>query len=268
MSEPLRTERADAGSGTEVRRAARIEQLLLAGLDLYFAGRYEEAIDTWTRVAFFERGHGRARAYIERARSALAERQRESEELLHNGVAAYQAGDRQAARDLLTRALEQGGASDTALDFLQRLSRLDGVASSAGPGWSPSFRRTPRRSGTDNREARSHWLITLGASLGVAALIGLAALPVSTWLSEPVVGAPAVNTAAAEPLPVVTGGEVRLRHARSLIVSGRPREALQVLEGVGAGDAFLREAEQLRVDVQRALLAEVDDLETAPGRDR
>ena len=64
-------------------REALIEQLLLAGLDHYFDGSYEQAVNVWTRVAFLERGHGRARAYIERARGALAERQRESEELLH-----------------------------------------------------------------------------------------------------------------------------------------------------------------------------------------
>ena len=108
-------------------RAARIEQLLLSGLDHYFGGRYEQAINIWTRVAFLERGHGRARAYIERARSALAERQRESEELTHNGIAAYEAGDLQTARELLTQAVEQGGGNETALLFLQRLSRLDAV---------------------------------------------------------------------------------------------------------------------------------------------
>jgi len=115
MSEPLRTDPADLAPLSEADRAARIEQLLLSGLDHYFGGQYEQAINIWTRVAFLERGHGRARAYIERARGALAERQRESEELLHNGVAAYEAGDLQTARELLTRAVEQGGASDTAL---------------------------------------------------------------------------------------------------------------------------------------------------------
>src|SRR4029434_10778778 len=90
--------------------------------------RYEQAINIWTRVAFLERRHGRARAYIERARSALAERQRESEELLQGGVAAYNAGDLVAAADLLSRAVEQGYPSDTALAFLQRLTRLEAAA--------------------------------------------------------------------------------------------------------------------------------------------
>src|SRR5690606_15679799 len=61
----------------------RAEALLVAGLDHYFEGRYEEAIHLWTRLLFIDRGHARARAYINRARSALAERQRRADELMH-----------------------------------------------------------------------------------------------------------------------------------------------------------------------------------------
>src|SRR5215207_6203395 len=125
MSEPLRTDPADQAPLSEADRAARIEQLLLSGLDHYFGGRFEEAINIWTRVAFLERGHGRARAYIERARGAQAERQREHEELLHRGVTAYHAGDMDTARTLLTRAIEEGGPTDVALSFLQRLNRFE-----------------------------------------------------------------------------------------------------------------------------------------------
>ena len=47
-------------------------------------------------MVFLERDHDRARAYIDRARGAIAERQRESEELLQRGVAAYRSGDASA----------------------------------------------------------------------------------------------------------------------------------------------------------------------------
>src|ERR687891_926955 len=103
-------------------RDARIEQLLLSGLDHYFAGEYERAIGVWTRVVFLERHHDRARAYIERARSAMAERHRVTDELVHTGVSAYKAGEIEKARELLTRAGEQG--SDTAHIFLDRLNRI------------------------------------------------------------------------------------------------------------------------------------------------
>src|SRR5512144_3115417 len=95
-------------------RTARIEELLLAGLDYYFAGEHERAINVWTRVLFLDRGHARARAYIERARSALAERQRESEELIQRGMAAFDQGDSAGARELLSAAIARGGPHDVA----------------------------------------------------------------------------------------------------------------------------------------------------------
>ena len=59
-------------SGASAERDVKIEQLLLSGLDHYFKGRYERAIDVWTRVLFLDRMHARARAYIDRARAATA----------------------------------------------------------------------------------------------------------------------------------------------------------------------------------------------------
>src|SRR3954447_16947836 len=127
MSDPLRLDgspaHADVASGSD--RDAKIEQLLLVGLDHYFAARYELAINVWTRALFLDRSHARARAYIERARSALAERQRESEELLQTGVAAFQRGDADEARRLLQAAIEGGAPSEEALAVLDRLNRLE-----------------------------------------------------------------------------------------------------------------------------------------------
>ena len=140
MTEPLRTAPGSDGSA-DADRDALIERLLLAGLDHYFDGRYEQAVNVWTRVAFLERGHGRARAYIERARGALAERQRESDELLHRGLDAYRTGDLSGARDLLTRAVADG-SSETALVFLQRLGIAEAGHGRGSPGFIAGRRRT------------------------------------------------------------------------------------------------------------------------------
>ena len=107
---------------------AKIENLLLAGLDCYFSARYEDAVHVWTRALFFDRGHVRARAYIERARRALAERQRESEELAQTGADAFRRGDIDAARTLLMSAIDRGGTQDDVQVLLERLGRLQ-----AGP---------------------------------------------------------------------------------------------------------------------------------------
>src|ERR671910_226772 len=96
--DPARSERPASDALTGAERDARIEQLLLSGLDYYFANDYEEAINLWTRVLFLDRQHDRARAYIERARSAQAEHQREAEAALHQAVDAFHAGDVARAR--------------------------------------------------------------------------------------------------------------------------------------------------------------------------
>src|SRR5436853_6236140 len=109
MSDPLRTDLTrEPHPATEAERDAKIEQLLLSGLDHYFAAQYEQAINIWTRALFLDRSHARARAYIERARSALAERLRQSEELLQTGVAAFHRGDSEEARRLLQAAIDAG----------------------------------------------------------------------------------------------------------------------------------------------------------------
>src|SRR5437868_5746001 len=130
MSDPLRIDgsRAHADVASASERDAKIEQLLLVGLDHYFAARYELAINVWTRALFLDRSHARARAYIDRARSALAERLRESEELLQNGVAAFHRGEADEARRLLQAAIEGGAPSDEALAILERMNRLQAAA--------------------------------------------------------------------------------------------------------------------------------------------
>src|SRR5438270_6579253 len=122
MPDPLRHEGDLLAS--ETGRETRIEELLLAGLDHYFSGHHELAINVWTRVLFLDRSHARARAYIERARGAIAERQREGEELLHTGLAAFNRGDAVGARRLLTSAVERGAQPEEALAVLDRLDRL------------------------------------------------------------------------------------------------------------------------------------------------
>src|SRR4051794_39833525 len=135
-SDPLRTDPPNHPAGPDAPRTldaasdadrdARIEQLLLAGLDHYFAARYEGAINVWTRALFFDRSHARARAYIERARSALAERQRRLEELLQGGVAALDRGQGSEARRLLEAAVESGARGDELHPLLDRLNRQPG----------------------------------------------------------------------------------------------------------------------------------------------
>jgi tetratricopeptide (TPR) repeat protein len=266
MPETLPVDPADAGASSDADRNARIEALLLSGLDHYFAGKYEEAINIWTRVAFLERGHGRARAYIDRARGAQAERQRESEELLHQGLAAYHAGDTAAARTLLTRAIEQGGPSDVALAFLQRLNRFD-VATDRHI-MPPTF-ETGTAAGYNPQPAKTRWIPTLVASVAIAGTIVFLALPVASWVAELPLGTPAPDAVRAEPLPIVRTSDMVLARARAQYENGRLREALTLLDRIGPADPLRAEADRLRAMVQRDALTAAGvgiDLEKGPAR--
>jgi hypothetical protein len=263
MADPLRTDPSRADSRSSIERDTRIEHLLLAGLDQYFAGEYERAISIWTRVLFLDRGHARARAYIERARSAVAERQRESEELLHRGVAAFNRGETQSARRLLTSAVDHGGPQEVALAFLERLDRLEAAVAPADapPGTGVRARRAARRAARRPRRPRYRWALPLVIVLmvGVGGLYLFSAWDViasfmwsaQRWGQN---GKPPAISYPDDPLPLPAPTEIVLTRARTLAAAGRLRDALQALDGVTPADSLRPEADRLRSSIQQALL--------------
>lgn len=240
----------------DAEREARIEELLLSGLDHYFAGQYERAISVWTRIVFLDRRHDRAHAYIERARSALAERQRESDEILHTGVEAYNAGDIDRARELLTQAVEQG--TDGADVLLGRLNRIGAsVTTTVDPPSEPRARAAATTHRGTLTQRRRGWTAVALAACAVAVTMLLGGLPLGTWLSQPQVTIPAAapQSTAEEPLPIVRPSETALARARSLYGGGHLHDALRALDRIDAADAVRPDADRLRADIQRDLLA-------------
>lgn len=256
---------ADALSGLE--RDARVEQLLLQGLDCYFAGDYDQAIHVWTRVLFLDRGHTRARAYIERARSALAERQRESEELLHQGVAAFDRGDTGDARSLLNAAVQRGVSPEVALSYLGRLDRLTpagaaaGAVQSAEGGTEPASAAIP--GATPTRPPRRIRLLVLGLMILAVPLawVGSMMFEISD-LREALrlQRVPSVRPMPEPetPLPLPRSAELALERARERYATGHPLDALRLLAGIDVADPLRGEADRLRAEIQRSLLPPVD----------
>lgn len=259
MSDPLPTNSApDALTGVE--REAKIEQLLLTGLDHYFDGQYDQAINIWTRALFLDRGHARARAYIERARSALAERQRESEELLQRGLAAFDRGASAEARQLLEAAITRGAPRDEALAVLDRIQRLDPPAE-RGAGSAPAADAAPVPTAVPGRVPRP-WVVAASLALAVVAAftvliaVGLLSVQISWGGPEPVPAAgPLAPTGAADELPLPRRGERALVRARRLAQTGRLRDALVSLDQVAMTDEEKAAADRLRADIQRQLIA-------------
>ena len=254
MTDARRSDRLSNPDHSDRDRDARIEELLLTGLDHYFAGRHDLAINIWTRVLFLDRAHGKARAYIERARGALAEKQREAEELLQTGADALTRGDRATARELLTSA-ERAGGSEEALALLHRLDRLEAGAPlvTRPPEEIPARPHRDEPVGVSGREARLAWIFT-GIATGIllAAIVGgyfwLAGDPFELTVARSI---PAVSD---PPLPVPPTCELRLGRARLLVQDGKLHEAQAILEA-GDPDALHGAAfDGLRATIQRRLI--------------
>jgi tetratricopeptide (TPR) repeat protein len=269
MADLLRDQ--DTSAAFPPGRESRIEELLLAGLDHYFSGQHELAISVWTRVLFLDRSHARARAYIERARGAIAERHREGEELLQTGAAAFSRGDTDDARRLLTSAAERGARPEEAMALLDRLERLTpadvDVDVEVVPAPQPRIRRYTQRlarrssqAGTERRGVRAATMLlvlAIGLTTGVLAMIARSgAWPWSLALS--LSPAQPANVAAVrtvpEPLPVPSASEVSLARARVWSGSGRLRDALAALEAIRPGDPLRAQADDLRARIQQQLL--------------
>jgi tetratricopeptide (TPR) repeat protein len=240
-------------------RDAKIESLLLAGLDHYFVSDYAQAIDVWTRALFLDRGHARARAYIERARSALGEQQRESEELIHNGVAAFERGEIESARELLNAAVQRGGAHEVALAFLTRIDRVRAVPAPApdAPVIPPA--RTPLQPATLPPRRRS--TVLLSALFGVCVL-AMVAYVLASWDQVRALIPGAASQAdlvpvrtVEDPLVIPRSSETALDRAKALFASGRLYDAMRATELVRPTDPLRNEADKLKEAIQRELLA-------------
>ena len=259
MSDPLRIDPLGAGDRTpEADREAKIEQLLLSGLEHYFAAEYEQAINIWTRALFLDRNHARARAYIERARTAQAERQRQSEELLQRGVEAFDRGEPAEARRLLESALAQGAPSDQALAALDRLNRLEqGILTASSSVDEPRRTAAVPPARVRPRESLGAWMLLGGLAL---VIVGAAAFGAGVFRTEwrsllkrpatpQLIGAPTRGE-----LELPRRGELALARARSLVANGRLRDGLAALDAIWPTDPQRAEADRLKSQIQRQLI--------------
>jgi hypothetical protein len=255
MTDSLRSSRLPSPADVH-ERDARIEEFLLTGLDHYFAEQYELAINVWTRVLFIDRGHARARAYIERARGAIAERQRKGDELLSTGTAALDRGDAGAARRLVASAVEHGASSDEALTLMARIDRLEAAAQPASIPVRPEAGSLGSGVATGiPHTARLKWIgvgVCAGVILGAAALAGFlqGALPAALFGRPETLPVSTLNA----PLPVPSTAEIALTRGQSLFARGQLHQALAALAEVPDGDPLRVRADELVSAIQRQLL--------------
>lgn len=248
-SESLRAaERADRDSQTEA--------LLVDGLDRYFAGHFEDAIHIWTRVLFLDRSHARARAYIDRARTALAERQRRSDEMLHESDDLLAQGRTEAARDLLTAAVAASGDDERASALRLRLERLERAHAAARVGGGQRIKDVqPVLSGSWRGRIRMAVAVVGAVAATLLLIVSIGSSTAPPWLGWSDGSSQLAASADPASLPVLTGAEAALIRARALYTRGRLGEALRALDRVSVDSPSRPAADQLRVEIQQLLLA-------------
>jgi tetratricopeptide (TPR) repeat protein len=240
---------------TEIREAvdrdSRAEALLVEGLDRYFAGRYDDAIHIWTRVLFLDRSHARARAYIDRARTAVAEGQRRAEEMLQTTGDLIAAGDTHRARVLLSKVVGTMADDERAAALRVLLERVEraGVGGAAGrQAIVDAVRVRPHAASTGRSVA---WYAAGGGVIALA-LFAMAMTGWSGWTNAP---APLPSVRTFVELPALSTSEAAIVRARTLYARGRLAEALRALDRVDPDSANRTLADGLRVEIQQVLLA-------------
>ena len=275
MSDPLRTDgsRAHADAASDADRDAKIEQLLLVGLDHYFAAQLRAGDQRLDARAvprpqpragprLHRAGAQRAGRAAARVRGAAAERRRRVRARRGRRGAAPAAG-----RDRRRRAVRRGAggsrspepARDRRGAAPRRRARI-ARAASGRPARRADAAALAGPHGRRRRRGRC-WRRRCSRSAGVAAWND-----VIDWRSlvafARIAGAhrtgrrPCRRRSAREAsLPLPRRGEIALTRARALAAGGHLRDALAALDAVRPTDPQQPDADRLRADIQRQLLA-------------
>jgi len=237
---PLPTATPPAPSSAPDDQAARIDQLLTAGLDEYFAGRYDGAVQVWSRVFFLDRTNARARAYIERARSAVAERQRVAEATAAS-VADVPRGWGDEARPAEPRPIADSGVLVVSGALAARLAPPQ-----PAPEPDAADRGDTAPTAATRRAKVAHTLLV--AAAGVLLFVAGYTVAARDRIFDIFSGvssrrAPAANARASE---------VALHDARQAFEARRYDDARRALARIPADDPLRAEADALVAQIQRA----------------
>ncbi len=124
--------------------AARVKQYVKEGQDLFAQGRYQDAIDVWTRIFIVDESNQEADNLIAKAKEALNANQGEIEHNLTEGIAAFNAGDLARSQPLLEKVIHSFPGHREALYYLSRISELAAAAPPPSPSL-PPLEQTPQR---------------------------------------------------------------------------------------------------------------------------
>lgn len=253
----------------------KIQDLLAQGDALFRSGRFQRAVHVWTRVLFLERGNRAAREAIDRGKRAIAEQERQLDIQALEAARLLDAGERVAARRLVTELLSRDPRHPEGRNLSERLEALSrrghvaprpSVPRGAREG-APPARRRRTRSAAPAAYVRPVSPLKIAAFLFCALCLFLAGAVyihlnwdflASEGLLSSSRGARTAKAQAAieevdvPPLPFPS--ELHYYNGARLYSKGRYREALSELGRVGRRSPAFKSAESLILRIEERLL--------------
>jgi tetratricopeptide (TPR) repeat protein len=105
----------------------RVQALLDEGQAAFDRGEIQSAIDAWSRIFLIDIDHAEANRRIEMARQVKAEADRRIEEMFHEGVTKFDAGDAAGARKLFEQLLQIQPGYLAAREYIAQIDSGSGV---------------------------------------------------------------------------------------------------------------------------------------------
>ncbi|MGC8724627.1 MAG: hypothetical protein ACP5VF_12265 [Acidobacteriota bacterium] len=126
-------ERTTTGAAPRLSPAeqAKVQEYIAEGQKEFDQGNYQDAIDAWTRIFIMDEENQEAQRLIDEAKAKLQSHEQESDFLLTEAIASFNAGEFDRSRELLTRILHDFPGHREAQYYLDRLPKL--AAPAAAP---------------------------------------------------------------------------------------------------------------------------------------
>lgn len=103
----------------------RVSALVAEGEKAFAGGRYQEALDVWSRIYIVDLNNTRAQKLIEKARVALEEEQRKWDELIQEANDLLEGKDYKGATEVFQRVLDASPNHAEALDGIERVEQAE-----------------------------------------------------------------------------------------------------------------------------------------------
>ncbi|MGA9751564.1 MAG: hypothetical protein WBS54_07225, partial [Acidobacteriota bacterium] len=125
LDAPPLAERTTTGAARQLSPAerAKVQEYIAEGQKQFDLGSYQDAIDAWTRIFIMDEDNQEAQQLIDEAKARLQSHEQESDYLLTEAIASFNAGEFDRSKDLLTRILRDFPGHREAQYYLDRIPK-------------------------------------------------------------------------------------------------------------------------------------------------